>query len=503
MSAIAQLGLDASGFIAGIAASKAAIFGFKTAVSQVASSEVLPEGSVKKTAATLTAAVVALTAVMAKGTQMAIAYGSSLVDISYNAGLSAAQTMALQLSVQRYGLSADSVVPATQKFNAALQDAANGTGPLAGVLQRAGISMDSLAKMDVANRMTVVAQAIKAIKHPTEEAQVAMAVFGHEGVKLTEALQPGKINSATAALGSQASLMEQNAGIFARISQIMAQSGSTLAEITAGAKNKIQGFFVGIASELAPEILSILDSLGKGTMSVSDAIKSFAPALAPLIDVVNTLIGLDFAKLGKNLGKEIAIAFETVKGFKIKDFFTSGKGVGETIRTTFEKSRQALMPTEEDPKMGFLDTVKTRFSNLKTALSSGTVEIGAAISSNIENAKAEVNKLVESSKVKVAKIQQQAIAENPTPAAKGVDLKIPPPPTKVETKEKMGGFDFVSSLAKIGGSKFGPATSIDRTLEIQRAQLEVQRKQEASVRETNAILKIISGKTGSSGVVYG
>lgn len=362
MSAIAQLGLDASGFISSIAASKAAVFGFKAAVDQVRNAEGLPEDSTKKAALSITAAIVALTAIMAKGTQMAIQYGSSLVDVSYNSGLAASQTMALELAVQRYGLSADSVVPATQKFNAAMQDAAKGTGPLVGILNNAGISMDQLAGMDVATRMQTVASAIKAIKHPTEQAQAAMAIWGAESIKFNEAMQPGKINSAAAALGSQAQLMEQSAGVFARITQVLGQAGSTLSELVANAKNKIQGFFVGMASELAPEILSILESVSSGSKSISDAIKEFAPALAPLIDIVNTLVNMDFAAIGQEVGKAIATTIEAIRGFKLKDLFSgaeAGAGLVEQVKANFDAAAANIKKAQEDAAVRVQEIKKT------------------------------------------------------------------------------------------------------------------------------------------------
>jgi hypothetical protein len=364
MSAVAQLGLDASGFMSSIASSQAALQNFKSVADNVSNSDALPEGKTKAATAAIIVAVTACAVILAKGTQAAIQFGAGLVDASYNVGLAASQTMALQLAVQRYGLSADSVIPATQKFNTALQDAANGTGPLVGVLQNAGISMDSLASMDVATRMQTVAAAIKGIQHPTEQAAAATAVWGAEGIKLNEALQPGKINSASAALGSQAALMEQNAGIFARISQIMAQSGSMLAEIVAGAKAKIQGFFIGLASELAPEILSILDSISSGSTSISDAIKQFAPALAPMVDIVNTLLNMDFAAIGQSLGKSISIVLETVRGFKFSDIFTgnlpSVEGLTEKLKAAFEESK---VKVEETKKLA-LETFKTPEANV-------------------------------------------------------------------------------------------------------------------------------------------
>jgi hypothetical protein len=398
MSAIAQLGLDASGFIASIAASKAAVFGFKAAVDEVRNSESLPEGKTKQAATGIAVAIVALTVIMAKGTQMAIQFGASLVDVSYNTGLATSQVLALNLAVEKYGISSSTVVPATQKFNLAVQDAVKGTGPLVGILQNAGISLDDLGKMDTAARMQSVAQAIKAIKHPTEQAQAAMAIWGAEGVKFNEALQPGKINAASTALGAQAQLMEQNAGVFARISQVMAQSGSTLSEITAAAKSKIQGFFVGVASGLAPEILSILESVSSGSKSISDAIKEFAPALSPLVDIINKLIGIDFATIGQKIGKDIATTVEMLRSFNIKDLFKGastqeGMSMSEKIKANFEaaaenikKAQEEAAVRAEDNRKTILEAYKTPEKNVPTieapkATSGSNIDYAAGLSS--------------------------------------------------------------------------------------------------------------------------
>jgi len=348
MSVVAQLGLDASGFLASIAASKAALFGFQAAANTVMGADVLPEERTKEAAAGIAASIVALTVAMTKGTQAAIKFGASLVDVSYNAGLAVEQTMALNLAVEKYGISSSAVVPATEKFNAAVREAANGTGPLVGILNNAGISMDALSKMDTATRIQTVAEAIAAIKHPTEQAQAAMAIWGKEGVKFNEAMQPGKINNAAAALGAQAQLMAQHAGVFARISQIMAQSGSMLSDIVASAKSKIQGFFVGVASGLAPEILSILESISSGSKSISDVIKQFVPALTPLIDIVNKLMSIDFASIGFDLGKGIATLIQAVRTLNFKDLFKAG--AQEEARAKMEANREAAIIANPTPE---------------------------------------------------------------------------------------------------------------------------------------------------------
>jgi len=359
MSAIAELGLDASGFMTGIKNAKDALMGFQSAANDVQGANALPENNTKRAALTITAAVAAVIAIMTKGTQMAIQYGSSLVDMSYNVGLAADKAMTLQTAMERYGISGDKASEVASKFNAEVQDAAKGTGPLVDVLKNAGISMEDFAKMDVLSRMRAVAQAIKDIKHPTEQAQAAMAVWGAEGIKLNEALQPGNINSAAAQTKSAGELMLANAGIFARITQIFSQAGSTLAEIVAGAKARLTGFFTGMASELAPEILSILESISSGSASISDAIKEFAPSLAPLVDMINYLINLDFAEIGRNIGKSLATTIEQIRNLSFKDLMKDPmsifKGREEAAQTAesykAEYQQKYATPTEKLPEV--------------------------------------------------------------------------------------------------------------------------------------------------------
>ena len=389
MSAIAELGLDASGFMTGIKNAKDALLGFQAVATDIQGSTALPENNTKKAAITIGAVIAAVAAVMAKGTQMAIQYGSSLVDLSYNTGLAADKAITLQQALEQYGISGEKAGDVTTKFNKLAQDAASGTGPLVDVLKNAGVSMESFAKQDVLTRMRTVAQAIKDIQHPTEQAQAAMAVWGAEGVKLNEALQPKNIQSAAAQTKTAADLMLQNAGIFARITQIFAQAGSTLSEIIAGAKARLTGVFTGMAAELAPEILSILESITSGSTSISDAIKEFAPSLAPLVDMINYLINLDFSEIGRNIGKSLATTIEQIRNLSFKDLLKDPmslfkgreeaaqnvegyKGEYQTKYATPTAKEQVITPSTTAPGVERFD-ISSTLSSLQKIGGGGTI----------------------------------------------------------------------------------------------------------------------------------
>jgi hypothetical protein len=284
----------------------------------------------------------------------------------------------------------------------------------------------------------------------------------------------------------------------------MAQSGSMLSEITANAKSKIQGFFIGMASELAPEILSILSSISTGSTSISHAIKQFAPALTPLVDVVDTLLKMDFTKLGRNLGKEIAIAYETIKGIKFKDLFTNKEGISGAFQQTYEKTKTALFPekTEGESQATGLQGFKERILNAKKAIADGAQDIGGKASLEFEAAKAKIAEAVKNAETTVAATQTAAQKQFATPAVREQVL-IP----KVEKLQaategpKPGGFDFVTSLTKVGGNMFGPTTAGQDPVAINREQLRAAEMTNEKINQTNILLKILSEKKGS--LVYG
>ena len=226
MSATAQLALDVRGFLAGVDMAKQGLNSLRS------ESVKLDEGSgmarLQMAAIALAAGVTALGIAMYKGVVSTVELGARLVEVSYKSGLAVEEIMALERSLDEVGGKAQDAAPATDKFNAAIQQAANNAGPLAGILNEAGISMQQLAGMSVAERMTAVGDAIRAIKNPAQQSEAAMATFGASGIKMLAALDPKNLNSASSAMGAQAQIMQANAGVFARIMQLMGAQGSSL-----------------------------------------------------------------------------------------------------------------------------------------------------------------------------------------------------------------------------------------------------------------------------------
>jgi len=300
MSATAQLALDVRGFLAGVDLAKQGLNSFR------GESQKVDEGNgmarLKIAAVALGAVVVGLGVAMYKGVASTIELGARLVDVSYKSGLAVKEIMALERSLNEVGGKAEDAAPATEKFNQAIQQAAQNTGPLVGILQKAGISMGQLAGMSVAERMNAVGNAIRNIQHPTEQAEAAVSAFGSSGVKMLAALDPKNLNSSAAAMGAQAQIMQANAGVFARIMQLMGAQGSSLNSLAVAVKGKLQGLFTGIAAGIAPTILKIMEASSTGGTSLAAAIRSFSPALEPLAGFIDALVKLDLASVGAQLG---------------------------------------------------------------------------------------------------------------------------------------------------------------------------------------------------------
>ena len=123
MSAVAQLALDVRGFLAGMDLAKQAIGSFRGEAGNVDSGDGM--NKLKVAAVGLAAGIVALGMVVQKGVMSTVELGSKFVDISYKSGLAVKEIMALQRAVEEVGGKAEDVAPATNTFNAALQQATN------------------------------------------------------------------------------------------------------------------------------------------------------------------------------------------------------------------------------------------------------------------------------------------------------------------------------------------------------------------------------------------
>lgn len=399
MSATAQLALDVRGFLAGVDMAKQGLTSLRS------ESVKLDEGSgmarLQVAAIALGASLAGLSVAVYKGVVSTVELGARLVDVSYKSGLAVQQIMLLERSMDEVGGKAEDAAPATDKFNQAIQQAANNAGPLVSILKGVNLTMEQLASMTVAQRMVAVGNAIRSIANPAQQAEAAVSAFGASGIKMLAALDPKNLNSAAAAMGSQAQIMQANAGVFARIMQLMGAQGSSLNSLAVAVKGKLQGLFVGIASGVAPSILQIMEASATGGMALANTIRQFSPSLAPLAGLIQKLTSLDLAGFGQQLGLGAAAIMAAIKSGDALSYIKNGLQIAAVeFKTLLEQATSGTQAAFSEL------TNKVDFEALRSPLASifsgagnlfiGSIQMGLA--GIIEKAQAIKRELIESSK---------------------------------------------------------------------------------------------------------
>ena len=399
MSATAQLALDVRGFLAGMDLAKQGLTSLRGEAGKVDEGNGMARLQIAAVA--LAATVAGLGAALYKGTVGAVEMGARLVDVSYKSGLAVQQIMTLERSLEEVGGKAEDAAPATDRFNQSLQQAANNAGPLAGIIRDAGLSMQQLAGMTVAQRMVAIGDAIRAISNPAQQAEAAVAAFGASGIKMLAALDPKNLAGAAGAMGSQAQIMQANAGVFARIMQLMGAQGSSLNSLAVAVKGKLQGLFTGIAAGVAPTVLKIMEASATGGMSLAASIRAFSPALEPLASLVQKLVSLDLAGFGQQLGIGAGAIIAAFRNGDALSFLKNGLQIAAVeFRTLLNQATDGASAafSELGNKVDFealrapLDKILAGAGNLFI----GAVRTGLAAA--IEQAQAIRRELIESSK---------------------------------------------------------------------------------------------------------
>lgn len=532
MSATAQLALDVRGFLAGVDLAKQGLTSLRGEAGKVDEGNGMARLQVAAVA--LAATIAGLGAALYKGTVGAVEMGARLVDVSYKSGLAVQQIMTLERSLEEVGGKAEDAAPATDRFNQSLQQAANNAGPLAGIIRDAGLSMQQLAGMSVAQRMVAVGDAIRAISNPAQQAEAAVAAFGASGIKMLAALDPKNLAGAAGAMGAQAQIMQANAGIFARIMQLMGAQGSSLNSLAVAVKGKLQGLFTGIAAGVAPTVLKIMEASATGGMSLAASIRAFSPALEPLAALVESLVKMDLAGVGAQLGAGAAAIAQAIMNGDAIEYIRAGLVVAGTefkalllraangLSEAFTKFKEyinlpsiieqmkagltsagtALMGVIQKGMASLLQSLRNSSDFLQNAIKPETVlalanagakaskDAASALSAAISNVGAQItapsgptqNEQVQSDEARrrMAEIESKTAA---TVAATGIAMRgrfATPAPGEQKLEIKQPAQEAMqrvpgifSSMARIGGDLMGPSVS---AMDIQRQQLQAQQR---------------------------
>ena len=333
------------------------VAGFKRGIDQVKSASgqlASGIGTVIKGAAAAFAAGSAVVVGAAHGMYEAMSQGGELVDLSERTGLAIDKLMELQVAFDQAGIGAAEVGPLVNKMQNAIADAAAGSATGQKTFAALGLSLEELGTMDAAGQMDTIGQAIAAIEDPVRRTQASMDIFGKSGGKMLALFASGGLGGAQEALGGQAQLMAQNAAYFDEITDKLGTAAL-----------KVQGFFVGMASEVVPYFLEAADALQK----------------------------LDFSKIGADIGNSFAVIIELFKSNQLGDAFVIGMQiaalkVGNIISSFLTKAivgavAPFLMLAEPGFWSGMLSALQSGFMSIIGVLQIGVGEavktIGGAL----------------------------------------------------------------------------------------------------------------------------
>jgi hypothetical protein len=228
-----------------------------------------------------------------------------------------------------------------------------------------------------------IGEAITEIQNPAQRSAIAMEIFGKSGAKLLSVFAAGGMDEVRKVLGNQAELLLQNAGVFGKASDILGLTG-----------NKIRGFFVGIASEILPQLMDVLEKSEK----------------------------LDFSKAGVTAGKELSMF--ALAGKQITIYMAD---IASLVVRAFSKAAEILFaPAMYLGKLLGGDRGPSGYQEGALATQDTYITRGMA---------------------EIEKANEEARKNNPTPGASPTGMDIL---RKAMTGAAIGMPD-VSSLQKVGG----------------------------------------------------
>jgi hypothetical protein len=324
--------------------------------------------------------------VAAKQFYDAVQLGDELVDLNAQTGVAIDKLMELQMAFDLNGMKADQVQPVLAKMQRLIAEAGAGSAEAAAKFQIMGVAVSDIQGLNADEQLMKIGEAISQISNPAQRSAVAMDIFGKSGAKLLSVFAAGGMDEVRKLLGDQAKLLLDNAGVFGKASDILGLTGS-----------KIRGFFVGIASEIVPQLMDVLEKSSK----------------------------LDFTQMGVALGKEL-----TGLGLFVKEIVSYFVTAGDFVVSAFSKAAEILFA----PAMFMAKLIQ---GDPDAALARERARDQAAVENNY------ISKGI----AEIQKAQEEARAKNPTPGAA---------PTGMDILRKMSigaavGMPDISSLQKVGG----------------------------------------------------
>lgn len=389
-------------------------------------------------------------------------FGGRINDLASRTGSTAGQIVILEEALRTAGLEGSDVATILQKLGKNAEEAfSKGKGTQFEALEQIGITAESFSAKTLAEKFRMVSEGIGKITDPAKKAQIAMALFGKEGMKMVTLFNdPQAFATAEKTVGSLAVQMDKNAAALDQVGDDFGTWNSKMQEL----KNTLTIALLPALDKLA----TFIKDLEFGNSEVFMAqIKAFGAELAEELTAIGLFAGtrlvqgiLDgLAKLNESdsIFTQIMQALNPVMGLdKVVQTMNGGKGF---IRGLADGANVDNVKMED-----FRSTTENMYG------SNALVKTARELKENLDKAnKAQLDKNAAENAVKSDPVPKQTLAmelKNMFGLWKmGDKFRVSELKSK-ETISKADGVntgDWLSSLARIGGASAltgGPTSTI-------------------------------------------
>jgi len=261
--------------------------------------------------AKVVAAVGSVGAIM-EGLHGAMELGSEMQELSNKTGIAVENLYGLRMAFKDSGVEAEKIGPAVAKMQKNLAASVNGGGS-ASVLHALGLDARTLANESPDKAFEQIGASIHKLGNPTEQAAVAMQIFGKSGAELLAVFNSPSFQNA-GNVSNTAKLLGENAASFKEANEALSHVGQ-----------KISGFFVGIGSSFVPALHGVIENFEKIDFSswgvgfgnvIGNFVTDFSDEWSKLVQFFQDSISLVFSEEGLSAALEGFLLF----GAKIRDF---------------------------------------------------------------------------------------------------------------------------------------------------------------------------------------
>lgn len=368
------------------------------------------------------------------------AMGKELHHTAATTGQTIADIMTMEKAFTMVGNSAESVTENVAKMEEALGGVSESGSATGDIFRKLNLSVKDLKAAPAIEAMEAITEAINRLPNAAEKLKATRDIFGRGGMDMM-AMTPQAFAEAREQMGSYAAMMQRNAGLFTKITNDLgALSG------------KVRKFFAGVADQIGPALLPLLDRLK--TIDLMASGEKIGASLRGILDGMNTAVGVvvdafqsgrigELAGLSLRVGFEDAIVWLDSAMIKLFDglqepvsqlFEGLGKvfdGLGDLIGGSIQK---AIIQSLRNVKIGGIEIMDQNVANtVNTAanksidtghfeigfgakqmsasgkIGGGLVDMFAALSKSYPEAKAALDGMIDS--VKANDAEQKAIAE--------------------------------------------------------------------------------------------